>query len=212
MSLLLKCFNKHNSDKGRKHNYQLIYEPVLEEVRHQPINFLEIGTFKGASIEAWIDYFPNATIYTMDIFKRVNESELEILNHDRVKWMKVNSTDKDLPERIKEEWGDVTFDYVIDDGSHLLKDQRDTFSNIYPLVSDGGTYWIEDVFEMSKLTFMECQTRYPGWWSRNSVWFSDEQWNHFMNNFYKYEYTHIIPKSNRKTNDVDSCIYEIKKP
>lgn len=207
---LLDCFNNAKSDKGTKHAYHLIYEPTIQKHREDPINFLEIGCFRGASTAAWIEYFPNATIYTMDIFTRVNEKDIEILNHPRVKWMKVNSTTKDVPKRIWEEWGDVEFDFVIDDGSHILKDQRDTFSNVYPFLKDGGTYWIEDLFEMDKITQMECM-RYGNWWSKNKVWFSDTEWNLFMNNFQKFGYEHIVTKNNRKTNHLDSCVIEIKK-
>lgn len=209
---LLECFNNAKSDKGKKHNYHLVYEPILEEVRNLPLNFLEVGTFRGASIVAWLDYFPNANIYTMDIFERVKAEDIEVLKDDRVHWMKINSTGKDVTEQVKKEWGDVEFDFIIDDGSHLLKDQRDTFSNLYPLLKSQGTYWIEDIFEMSKVTFMECGTRYRGWWQKNSCWFSDTEWNKFMNNFTNFKYEHILAKDNRKTNDVDSCIYEIKKP
>ncbi len=68
MSDLLKIFDKHETDKGSvKHFYNEVYEPHFETVRYRHINILEIGVFKGASTAALHEYFPNATIYGLDI-------------------------------------------------------------------------------------------------------------------------------------------------
>ena len=53
-------FRKYNCDKGTKHGYQEVYSKELDHLKNKPINFLEVGIFKGTSTEAFLEYFPNA--------------------------------------------------------------------------------------------------------------------------------------------------------
>ena len=55
---LKEIFVKHKCDKGIKHRYWEIYQKDFESLRNQPINILEIGTFKGEST--------NCLLYTSD--------------------------------------------------------------------------------------------------------------------------------------------------
>ena len=113
--MLKELFDKHKCDKGtEKHHYYKDYEQYFEKRREEPLNFLEIGTFKGASTRAFYDYFPNANIYTIDIFERTDPKDLDILHEDRVHWMKADSMSATLPRNIKKEWDDIEFDFVID--------------------------------------------------------------------------------------------------
>ena len=153
--MLRKIFDKYDTDKGRKHNYDKIYEPYFEKKKDDPINFLEIGIFKGKSMEALLEYFPNATIYGMDIFTRVDEKTLDVLTNPRVKWLKIDSTSFEVGARIKKEWGDIKFDFVIDDGMHTPDSNMWTFKNIVPFLKDDGVYFIEDVFPFDKYTIEE---------------------------------------------------------
>ena len=45
------------------HGFIELYEQIFFPLREKPIKFLEIGIFKGGSIEVWQDYFPKAKIY-----------------------------------------------------------------------------------------------------------------------------------------------------
>ena len=154
--MLRDLFDKYQCDKGTsKHHYYKEYEQYFEDVREEPINILEIGTFKGASTRAFHEYFPNANIYTIDIFVRTDPKDLDILHKDRVHWMKADSMSATLPQKIKKEWGDVKFDFVIDDGAHWPEANRLTFENIVPFLKDGGTYFIEDVWPMHRMSQKE---------------------------------------------------------
>ena len=87
MSEMRKLFDKYECDKGWKHEYEKVYEPDFEALKEQPINILDIGIWKGASMEAWLDYFPNATVYGIDIFTRVTPEEVPALSKHRTKWL-----------------------------------------------------------------------------------------------------------------------------
>ena len=94
-------------------------------------NILEIGVFKGDSIKAWLEFFPNATIYGIDIFKRVRPQDIKVLNDDRVKWLKSDSTNIAVRDQIKKEWPRIRFDIIIDDGSHKQSDQLKALNHFY---------------------------------------------------------------------------------
>ena len=95
-----------------------IYETYFKKIKNKNVKLLEIGTFNGASTEAFYNYFPNGIIYTIDIFTRNKPENLSILEKDRVRWLKSDSTDPSLVNKIKQAWGDIKFDYIIDDGAH----------------------------------------------------------------------------------------------
>ena len=42
MSELGNLFNKYGCDKTRKHQYEKIYEPVLEKLKDKEVNILEV--------------------------------------------------------------------------------------------------------------------------------------------------------------------------
>ena len=146
---LKTLFDDYNCDKSSKHSYHEYYEKEFAHLKDEPINFLEIGTYLGASTQAFHEYFTKATIYTMDIFKRTRPEHLPILKENRVKWLKGDSTNAGLPLRIAQQWGDVEFDIVIDDGAHYPEANEYTFKNIFPMTK--GAYYIEDVFPLDKM-------------------------------------------------------------
>ena len=71
MSAMRDFFDKFECDKGKKHGYEAVYEPDFEPLRNKSIKILDVGVFKGASVQAWLDYFPKATVYGIDIFMRI---------------------------------------------------------------------------------------------------------------------------------------------
>jgi len=149
---LKACLDKYKCDKGYKHHYHLEYEKELEKVRDEPVNFLEIGVWHGASTAAFHDYMPNATFWCVDTFERVNASKIEVLNRDRVKWLKADSTTDTFNQEMKDWIGNIEFDFVIDDGKHTHTANKQTFDSLIEFVKDGGIYWIEDVFALDKMS------------------------------------------------------------
>lgn len=157
---LHRLFNKYRCDKGFKHGYHEVYEKEFEPIREKPINILEIGIFKGTSTSAFLEYFPNAMIYGIDIFERINPSDIAVLQHERVRWLKGDSLSRGIKEKIKTTWSDVKFDIVIDDAKHTPEANAITFKNISPFLKDDGMYFVEDVFPMHKMSIKDMDNEW----------------------------------------------------
>ena len=128
-------------------NYFSIYDSVflkhsngfVENGSERPVKFLEIGVDRGGSLQIWRKYFgPNATIFGVDI-----NPECANLDNENFQVRIGSQADKCFLQQVVKEMGGV--DLVVDDGSHKAKHLRKTFDIIFPLLSEGGVYLIEDV-------------------------------------------------------------------
>tara|TARA_Y100000114_G_scaffold141431_1_gene147170 strand:- start:239 stop:856 length:618 start_codon:yes stop_codon:yes gene_type:complete len=158
--LLGKLFRKYQCDKGTKHKYHKVYSELWESLRDEPINFLEIGIFQGLSTRAFLEYFPKANFYGIDIFSRLNPEDVPVLNNERVKWIKGDSMDHNIRSQIKKEWKDIQFDIILDDGKHTPEANQLTFKNISPFLKDNGMYLIEDVFPLHIMNIKEMNHKW----------------------------------------------------
>ena len=127
------------TDNGHWHSYIGLYEDLLAPYREKTTSMVEIGVLYGASMMMWRDYFHNAMIYGVDVEPLTLLPQFDGVRMDR----KIcSSTDKAaLDERL----GDLTFDVIIDDGSHYLEDQFITFNHMFSRLRPGGIYIIEDI-------------------------------------------------------------------
>ena len=50
---LKTLFDDYDCDKSSKHSYHEYYEKEFAHLKDEPINFLEIGTYLGASTQAF---------------------------------------------------------------------------------------------------------------------------------------------------------------
>lgn len=122
-----------HTDKGSSHSYIEVYEDLLRDKKIGVI--LEIGVFKGYSLAMWQEFFPLALVLGLDL----NLTWLEVPN------LKVVQGDATNAEFVREKFGHLRFDLVIDDGSHLVEDQLKSFNVFRSLMNQGGIYVIEDV-------------------------------------------------------------------
>ena len=68
---------KYGRDKvDDNYRYIEIYEKYFEEIRDSYNNFLEIGVFRGASIQMWAEYFTNSHIIGLDIPPEINPNTM----------------------------------------------------------------------------------------------------------------------------------------
>lgn len=142
-------FDHFQCDKSSSHSYFVEYEKCFDSFTNN-IDLLEIGIFKGASSRAFINCYGNLNYYGIDIFERENLNVVsDILNHERFKCLVADSTRNTIVDTINREWPDVSFDVIIDDGSHLHRDMMNTFKYLYPFLREGGTYYIEDFFPLT---------------------------------------------------------------
>lgn len=153
------CYDKHGCDKSSKHGYHMVYESYFD--KEKPLKILEVGIFKGESIKAHLDYLPNAELYGIDIFERLQPSDVKVLEDKRVHWIKANSMEGDVSTLIKKSWGDIKFDIIIDDGAHWPKANLLTLKNLVPFLKEDGHYFIEDVWPLEKMS--EAQRSSEPW-------------------------------------------------
>ena len=62
--------DKSSSFKNRKnpgHGYTKYYLKFLKKLKNKKLNILEIGSYAGASAAAFVKFFPNSTMYCLDI-------------------------------------------------------------------------------------------------------------------------------------------------
>ena len=207
---LANLFIKHQCDKAQKHHYHLVYGPDFELRKNESINILEIGVWKAASTKALLEYFPFATFYGIDVFDRVTMESTGISDNKRVNFMKADSTDEDLPNKIREAWGPVKFDIIIDDGLHIPDAMLATFKNCFHFLNENGTYFIEDVWPTHKMSDEEIKKHswlhYPDGSRRPK--FGVEKTKalyNYINNYKLREHDNSM-----KTGNKDSFIFEVR--
>jgi hypothetical protein len=127
------------SDKGRMHSYIEYYERWFEPRRLDPVQLLEIGVMTGGSMLLWQHYFDDVLLAGIDLRQGFNQT-LPFQDEILCMWRwGVDSTDPAQVPALGQ------YDFVIDDGAHDGLSQCLTFQNYWPHVTDGGTYFIEDI-------------------------------------------------------------------
>lgn len=129
---------EHYATDKATHGYCPVYERYFAPFRDERFNLLEIGVRRGASIKMWLDYFPNATVYGVDI-----ECAHKVPNRDRWVFTLCDVADE---TRLLSSLGELDLRVVVDDGSHKATDIEHAFHALWPLVVPGGFYVIEDSF------------------------------------------------------------------
>ena len=139
METLQEIFEKYKNinggcgDKGSFHSYLESYEKLF--TKRENINFLEIGVMQGHSAMMWSKFFKNSNIYGVDIANNLK------FTPEGWNFILYDATKANFAENIP----DCSFDYIIDDGSHILEDQILAFFFLFPKLKRNGIYVIEDV-------------------------------------------------------------------
>lgn len=119
--------------------YFEIYERHFERFRGRDVNLMEIGVFRGGSLQMWKHYFgPGATIYGVDLDPACRE-----LEEERVRIMIGDQSDRGFLRELKASVPRI--DILIDDGGHTMAQQIATFEELYGHVADDGIYLCEDL-------------------------------------------------------------------
>jgi trans-aconitate methyltransferase len=144
MIMLSVIAERYGTDK-LTHGYCPAYELLLGGM--QPKSLLEIGIFKGNSLRMWRDYFADAMIYGLDIDPNT------AIEETRIKCFIGRQEDEAFINQVTQEAG--PFDVIIDDGSHHARDHLSSFKFLWPHLSHGGWYVIEDLHSL----YDPCWTR-----------------------------------------------------
>ena len=120
-------------------HYFDIYDHHFSKYRKKDIVVLEFGVFQGGSLQMWRKYFgKKARIIGVDInpdCKNLEEKGIEIYIGDQ--------EDRKFLKDLMNKLGEV--DVVIEDGGHTMRQQINTFEEVFPFVKEGGAFLIEDL-------------------------------------------------------------------
>lgn len=153
------------TDKN-SHGFIEKYEELFSEMRKDSFNFLEIGVYMGSSIKMWNTYFENSKIFGIDAFEGIQgngmtfDGYLQFYNewvenpNPKIELTKCDQSKESELEKfvIYCKNNNIKFRTIIDDGSHLMRDQQITFSHFFELVENGGFYIVEDSHTSDDLT------------------------------------------------------------
>jgi hypothetical protein len=120
------------------HGYCEHYNQHFGLRRNDPLKLLEIGVWEGASLPLWAIYFPQAHITGADI----DITRCQVVPERCRLWHCDQSSVPSL-NNMANELG--PWDIVIDDGSHDPRHQVLTFETLWPHLSPGGIYAVEDL-------------------------------------------------------------------
>lgn len=130
---------------AKPHDYCRHLERFFEPLRNNPIKLVEVGVGGGESIRAWLEYFPNAFVYGVDLVSNTNEWNTPgAKTHPRYTFACGNQSDEKLWKKFTEVYGG-DWDVICDDGSHNSKDMAITFGSLWPYLNSGGIYELEDL-------------------------------------------------------------------
>ena len=142
MDRLTELANKYNCDKGtiayEAHGYTEEYQKIIPE--KVPFHLLEIGIWHGDSIKMWNEYNSEIRIDAIDNDPSILKMELETSNK-----IKVFIADQGSTEALSKIPFYISYDIIIDDGSHNYEDILTSFKFLFRKLKKGGYYCIEDL-------------------------------------------------------------------
>jgi hypothetical protein len=139
----------------------------------------------GASLRAWGEFFSNANIFGVDIAKEVlfEEGNISCFYTDQSDSKELESTIAEIKKKTNN--NKLTFDLILDDGSHIFEHMMLTFETLGKHVSPGGLYIIEDIqtkyyqaFIDLKIDGFELYKEYQG--IKNHSSYREIVWDNFI--------------------------------
>lgn len=177
MKSLDEIMLSYRTDKASLyHNYTPVYESYFEPLRDKKIVLLELGigdihsdNREGESILGWREYFYNGTCCAIDndIHKITSDNTFLC---DQTNEVKLKSIVKIIGNP----------DIIIDDASHIQSNTIKSFEILFPYLSKGGLYCIED-----------CVTAFWPSWEGNDVISYDNE-SIFINMAYETIFTYMF--------------------
>ena len=127
-----------NTDKIHQHYYNNYYPKFIEYYKnYNNLAMLEIGVENKYSIHLWLEYFPKAFIYGVDInISDEGDDRYKIFRADQSNVNDLNNLIINITKPLF---------LIIDDGSHVPEHQILTFDYLFNSLLPGGTYLIEDI-------------------------------------------------------------------
>jgi hypothetical protein len=130
--------NKGGSPLDKWVHYFPIYEHHLSGFRGRPCRVLEIGVYRGGGLHMFSHYLgPQAYVVGVDI------DEAALVAAGRGHHVEIgDQADPSFLREVATKHG--PFDVVVDDGGHTMRQQIVSIETLFPMLTDGGTYIVED--------------------------------------------------------------------
>ena len=151
-----EVFNSNKSDKSSRHRYDLVYQPIFENLGFDSSsNILEIGlgtnnssfvshmgaeARPGASLFAYKELFPNAQIYGADVDENI------LFQEERIKTGYVDQLKFETFQTMHNNFNNPQYDILIEDGLHSITASLNTLIFGLEAVKDGGYIILEDLY------------------------------------------------------------------
>jgi SAM-dependent methyltransferase len=177
--------SKHGTDKSPyhirmhdRHGYTALYHLLFRGLRTKPIVFGEIGILFGRSVTMWREYFhKTAKLVAFDYDRELLAKTVA----DTKVFMDV--TDEKIIDQALIEGG-ASYDVLLDDSSHTLRDQLRLIQVGFKYVKPGGMLIIEDIFRdippnhfRDALNTLEDQIESCDWWNVNHQYANTAGWD-----------------------------------
>ncbi len=131
--------SKRKNQKVIAHGYAKIYENIFNSIKDRSLKILEIGSFYGNASAALFFYFKNSTIYSADI-----NPDMYKYKGSRLKNFFIDSSSRNsIKNNILNK--NLEFNIIIEDASHMLKDQIISLFMLFPKIKKGGIFVIEEI-------------------------------------------------------------------
>ena len=183
-------------------HYFEIYDRHFSRFRGKEVHLVEFGVFHGGSLQMWKHYFGDkAKIYGIDIDPRCKE-----LEEDQVEIIIGDQENRDFLRSLKDRIPRI--DILIDDGGHTMKQQINTFEELFPVIDSHGIYLCEDLHTSyweewdggykKEGTFIEYSKEFidyiHAWHSRNPYQFQVSEFTRTVNSLHYYDSILAIEK------------------
>ncbi|MER9581974.1 glycosyltransferase [Mesorhizobium sp. M0276] len=149
---LTSLADRFNTDKnrhtGNRHAYARVYDRLLSSRRLSMRRLMEIGlcriSAEGSqtetpSVSLWQTYFPYTQVIGVDL------ADFSQLNNQRFESFVCDQSRLDDLRSVAAKLEPGSLDVIIDDGSHASFDEQLTLREFFPLLVEGGWYFIEDL-------------------------------------------------------------------
>jgi glycosyltransferase involved in cell wall biosynthesis len=149
---LTSLADRFDTDKnritGNRHAYARVYDRLLASRRFSLRRLMEIGLCRGLaegnqraipSVDLWQSFFPFCHIVGVDL------TDFSRFNGERFTSLVADQSNLEALRSVAAEIEPGSLDVIVDDGSHASFDQQLTMREFFPLLADGGWYFIEDL-------------------------------------------------------------------
>ena len=132
-----------NRHTGNRHCYARVYDRLLSSRRFSMRRLMEIRQTRGQTdvpwVALWQSCFPFCQVIGVDL------TDFSKLHDERFTSFVCDQSKSDELRTISGKLEQGSLDVIIDDGSHASYGQQLTLREFWPLLAEGGWYFIEDL-------------------------------------------------------------------